>query len=81
MARTGTTCIGNEGNKEVSSVATVAEEAIGNPDENNLPKKTNFECPICDFCSKFYNGLKVHLARIHSKVRQVDGYHDEDPED
>ena len=25
-------------NKEVSSVATVAEEAIGNPDENDLSK-------------------------------------------
>ena len=77
--------IGNEDdkdvNKEVNSLATVAEEAIGNPDENDLSEKTNFECPICDFCSNFENGLKVHLARKHSKVEQLDGHYDEDPDD
>ena len=67
-------------NKERSSVAIVAEEAIAIADAKDLVK-TTFECPICNFYSNFENGLKVHLARKHSKVEQLDGHHDEVDED
>ena len=66
--------------KEVNSVAIVAEEAIAIADAKDLVK-ANFECPICDFYSNFKNGLKVHLARKHSKIEQLDGHHDEVDED
>ena len=36
----------------------------------------NFECPLCDFSSKWENGLNVHLARKHSKLNQLDGVSD-----
>ena len=37
--------------------------------------------PNLRFYSNFENGLKVHLARKHSKVEQLDGHHDEVDED
>ena len=39
-----------------------------------------FECLICDFTSNWENGLKVHMARIHSKIDQIDGHSDQ-PDD
>ena len=68
-------------NKEESSDDIVAEEAIGIVVAKGFTKTANFECPICDFSSNFENGLKVHLARKHSKVEQLDGHHDEEPDD
>ena len=41
----------------------------------------HFECPICDFTSKWENGLNVHLSRKHSKLDQLDGFSDTDNED
>ena len=35
-----------------------------------------FECEICDFSSNWSNGLKVHLAKKHSKIEQIDGLGD-----
>ena len=37
--------------------------------------------PNLRFYSNFENGLKVHLARKHSKIEQLDGHHDEEGED
>ena len=42
---------------------------------------TLFECPICDFTSKWKNGLNVHLSRKHSKLDQLDGFSDTDDPD
>ena len=36
-----------------------------------------FECPLCDFCSTWNNGLKVHMARKHRNIDQIDGNSDE----
>ena len=55
-----------------------AEEAIKDSEMQKsveLAEKVsdNFECPLCDFTSKWQNGLNVHLARKHSKIDQLDG--------
>ena len=36
-----------------------------------------FECEFCDFKSKWKNGLKIHIARKHSNIKQLDGITDE----
>ena len=41
----------------------------------------HFECPICDFTSKWENGLNVHMSRKHSKMDQLDGFSDIDNHD
>ena len=55
-----------------------AEEAIENRETDATEKAANsFSCEICDFQSTWENGLKVHMARKHSKLEQVDGSSDE----
>ena len=64
------------------------EEVIENSEEEEEETvqsaeklKENFECPICDFTSKWENGLNVHLGRKHSKLDQLDGFSEVDDED
>ena len=51
-------------------------ENLENEETVQLAEKLNekYECPICDFSSGWENGLKVHLARKHSKLEQLDGF-------
>ena len=55
-----------------------AEEAIKDSEMQETDEvvekvSENFKCPVCDFTSKWQNGLNVHLARKHSKLEQLDG--------
>ena len=33
----------------------------------------DFNCTICDFKSKWKNGLSVHITRKHGRIEQLDG--------
>ena len=61
-----------------------AEEATENVHDKSqeVAEKASeqFECLICDFTSNWENGLKVHMARMHSKIDQIDGHSDQ-PDD
>ena len=61
-------------------VAEKATEIEGNTNEVAGKATEQFECLICDFASNWENGLKVHMARIHDKIDQLDG-HSDNPED
>ena len=52
------------------NVNIVAEEAAC---EKSANKAETFDCFLCDFFSLCENGLKVHLAQMHSTVEQLDG--------
>ena len=63
-----------------------AEEAIKDSEMRKsveLAEKVsdNFECPVCDFTSKWHNGLNVHQAKKHSKLDQLDGSSEIDADD
>ena len=65
-------------NTEVIS-GLIAEQAIVIEENTNdvaVEARNSFECPICDFVSNWDNGLKVHMARMHSKIDQLDGHCD-----
>ena len=36
-------------------------------------KADNFYCEICDFKSKWENGLNIHMSTKHSNLEQLDG--------
>ena len=59
----------------------ITEEVIGTEDVETANKEAeqadaNFECIICDFKSKWQNGLNVHMSRKHGNVEQIDGMTD-----
>ena len=69
--------------KTVADEATaeiVAEEATEEVMQENQSEKpeaaqvSEFECFLCDFKSKWKNGLAVHMAKIHSQLEQLDGH-------
>ena len=35
---------------------------------------SEFKCFICEFTSKWENGLSVHMAKKHSRIEQLDGH-------
>ena len=51
-------------------------ENLENEETVQLAEKLNekYEYPICDFSNEWENGLRVHLARKHSKLEQLDGF-------
>ena len=53
----------------------VAEEDVVKEtcDESAEQAKITFPCLICDFVSKWENGLQVHLTRKHASMEQIDG--------
>ena len=61
-------------NIESNNAAEAIEKREGNATEKAAD---SFSCEICDFHSSWENGLKVHMARKHSKLEQVDGCSDE----
>ena len=40
--------------------------------------KDMFDCVLCDFTSIWKNGLKIHVAKKHTKIKQLDGNTTED---
>ena len=60
----------------------VVEEAMHTPinvseEENEVRsvEKTDqdFQCDLCDFKSKWANGVRIHMGRKHSVIKQLDG--------
>ena len=64
--------------QEVNNVAEKAAEEVCEDAEKEAEKVSlkQFECCVCDFVSNWENGLRVHMARKHSKIEQVDGVTD-----
>ena len=72
---------------EETSEATIAEkakEAVLLPTEEVDPNEAlrnknaeqqleDFACDICDFRSKWSNGLEIHMTRKHATLEQIDG--------
>ena len=74
QAQTMSTVVSEQDQQETQG----AEEVIKNSEMQEtveLAEKVSesFECPLCDFTSKWQNGLNVHMARKHSKLDQLDG--------
>lgn len=57
-----------------------ATEKVGTENNKAETATETFECIICDFKSNWENGLKVHIARKHEKIEQLDGVVDLDHE-
>ena len=55
---------------EIGDSIVNLESEIGKPAENAV---TDFSCLICDFESNWKNGLKIHIARKHDNIEQMDG--------
>ena len=66
-----------------NNVAEKATEEVREEAENIAEKVSieHFECCICDFVSNWEQGLRVHMARKHSKIEQVDGVTDSGDDD
>ena len=56
-------------NEENACTTEVAEEVT----DNVVEIETEFPCDLCDFKSKWQNGISIHMARKHSKIEQLDG--------
>ena len=54
-----------------STEQVTANEALGNKDAEQELK--DFSCEICDFRSKWMNGLEIHMTRKHASIEQIDG--------
>ena len=63
---------------EVEEVPVEVREAADDAKDDKETDKAEekFYCVICDFTSNWENGLKVHMARKHSKIDQIDGIAD-----
>ena len=59
-------------NNDVSE-ATVIEEIQATAEQVD-----SFGCEICDFESKWENGLNIHMSKKHPMITQLDGCHDVD---
>ena len=53
-----------------------AENASEN--SNELKK---FACEICDFSSKWENGLLIHMTKKHGNIEQLDGIAETETDD
>ena len=47
----------------------VIEEVTNNVEET----ESEFFCDLCEFKSKWQNGVNIHMARKHSRIEQLDG--------
>ena len=56
-------------NEDYGCTTEVAEEVT----DNVVEVETEFLCDLCDFKSKWQNGINIHMARKHSKIEQLDG--------
>ena len=62
----------NAGN--TSEAAEDVSTTVVKENTNEAEKASeDFSCDICDFKSKWGNGLAIHMTRKHPKLEQVDG--------
>ena len=62
---------------EADKAPEVAEE-VTKKDKDEADKAPEYhECDLCDFKSKWKNGLKIHVSKKHSAIKQFDGNADE----
>ena len=64
--------------EKVAVKASPNSEIIDKKDETTSDEVTQpeFTCDLCDFKSNWENGLKIHLARKHTRIEQLDGFID-----
>ena len=69
-----------ETNDQGAANNTIAEEATNvlsaNESSSQEIEEEEHSCSICDFTSKWKNGLAVHMSRKHSRIEQLDGISD-----
>ena len=56
--------------------APVAAEAVGGARRKDEVKKRGgrrYECVLCDFTANEENGVRAHMARMHTTIEQLDG--------
>ena len=57
-----------------NTTADQAARSTAVMNENDAVKADdNFYCQLCDFKSKWENGLNIHMKRKHSIIEQIDG--------
>ena len=65
--------------------AEKASEKVVESVEENIPieetEVESFTCILCDFTSKWKNGLAIHMTRKHCNIELLDGTTDETDED
>ena len=65
---------------EEASLVNEDEETTRVNDVENAPENSNelkmFSCEICDFSSKWENGLAIHMTKKHGNIEQLDGITD-----
>ena len=57
----------------------VLTDKISEVESCELTEKVDnsFACDVCDFCSNWENGLRVHMSKKHRNIEQIDGCDDE----
>ena len=56
--------------------APVAAEAVGGAKRKDEVKRRGgrtYECELCEFTTKKENGVRAHMARMHTTLEQLDG--------
>ena len=70
--------IGTEGAEKAASNVAI-DENVGSTEvteevtNNVVETESEFSCNLCEFRSKWENGIKIHMARKHSRIEQLDG--------
>ena len=49
--------------------------------EESTTAEVDFYCELCDFTSNWENGVRIHMARKHSQIEQLDGFSEDISED
>ena len=63
-----------ENETQSNDLEEVAVEATGCPEIQAEQAENTFNCDLCDFNSKWKNGLRIHMTKKHSKIEQLDGH-------
>ena len=70
---------------EETNLVIEAKEAKRVNVTENAPENSNelkkFACEICDFSSKWENGLVIHMTKKHGNIEQLDGIMDIETDD
>ena len=59
---------------EKATETKIVEEEDINKEADQANENT--ECIICGFKSKWHNGLKIHMSKMHRNIEQMDGLAD-----
>ena len=70
--------VDDENKTQSNNVEEVAVEATTgptvSPEIQAEQAEKEFSCDLCDFKSKWKNGLSIHMTKKHSKIEQLDGH-------